>query len=108
MVDRLGVETLQSVELTSTNKPRGLTNPYLTLQVNFYPRCWNREQSSKHVTEYANQVFPGDDIEEAIPDPIPNSEVKLFGADGTAWATVWESRSLPGFIFFYFVVSIKM
>ena len=24
-------------------------------------------------------------IEEAIPDPIPNSEVKLFGADGTAW-----------------------
>jgi hypothetical protein len=27
----------------------------------------------------------GDFIEEAIPDPIPNSEVKLFGADGTAW-----------------------
>ena len=35
-------------------------------------------------------------IEEAIPDPIPNSEVKLLGADGTAWATVWESRTLPG------------
>ena len=27
----------------------------------------------------------GDFIEEAIPDPIPNSEVKLFRADGTAW-----------------------
>jgi hypothetical protein len=27
----------------------------------------------------------GDSIEEAIPDPISNSEVKLFGADGTAW-----------------------
>ena len=26
----------------------------------------------------------GDFIEEAIPDPIPNSEVKLFGANGTA------------------------
>ena len=29
----------------------------------------------------------GGDIEEATPDPIPNSEVKLFGADGTARAT---------------------
>jgi hypothetical protein len=38
----------------------------------------------------------GGDIEEAIPDPISNSEVKLFGADGTARATVWESRTLPG------------
>ena len=35
-------------------------------------------------------------IEKAIPDPIPNSEVKLLGADGTARATVWESRTLPG------------
>ncbi len=38
----------------------------------------------------------GGDIEEAIPDPLPNSEVKLFGADGTAWVTVWESRTPPG------------
>ena len=26
---------------------------------------------------------PGDYSEEVIPDPIPNSEVKLFSADGT-------------------------
>ena len=39
----------------------------------------------------------GDDFEEATPDPIPNSEVKLFGADGTAREAVWESRTLPGF-----------
>lgn len=38
----------------------------------------------------------GGDIEEAIPDPISNSEVKLFGADGTARIPVWESRTLPG------------
>jgi hypothetical protein len=38
----------------------------------------------------------GDDFEEATPDPIPNSEVKLFGADGTAREAVWESRTLPG------------
>ncbi len=39
----------------------------------------------------------GGDIEEATPDPIPNSEVKLVGADGTAREAVWESRTLPGF-----------
>jgi hypothetical protein len=38
----------------------------------------------------------GGDIEEATPDPIPNSEVKLFGADGTAREAVWESRTPPG------------
>ena len=40
----------------------------------------------------------GGDFEEATPDPFPNSEVKLFGADGTARVAVWESRTLPGFI----------
>ena len=38
----------------------------------------------------------GGDIEEVTPDPIPNSEVKLVGADGTARVAVWESRTLPG------------
>jgi hypothetical protein len=32
---------------------------------------------------------------EVTPVPIPNTEVKLSSADGTAWATVWESRALP-------------
>ncbi len=27
--------------------------------------------------------MPGNYCEEVIPDPIPNSEVKLFSADGT-------------------------
>ena len=30
--------------------------------------------------------------EEVTPVPISNTEVKLLRADGTAWATVWESR----------------
>ena len=34
----------------------------------------------------------GGDCEEVTPVPIPNTEVKLLRADGTAWATVWESR----------------
>jgi hypothetical protein len=37
----------------------------------------------------------GDHGEGEIPVPIPNTEVKPFSADGTAWATVWESRTLP-------------
>ena len=45
-----------------------------------------------------NPKFSGGDIEEVPPDPIPNSEVKLFGADGTATVTLWESRSLPEFL----------
>ena len=34
---------------------------------------------------------------EDTPVPIPNTEVKLSCADGTAWVTVWESRELPGY-----------
>ncbi len=41
-----------------------------------------------------NEIFGGHS-EKAPPVPIPNTEVKLLCADGTAWATVWESRSPP-------------
>src|SRR5207247_7638507 len=40
--------------------------------------------------------FSGDPTERATPVPIPNTEVKPLRADGTARATVWETRSLPG------------
>ena len=33
-----------------------------------------------------------DDSQEVPPVPIPNTEVKLYDADGTAGATLWESR----------------
>ena len=33
------------------------------------------------------------------PVPIPNTEVKPDTADGTAWETAWESRSLPAVFF---------
>ena len=39
--------------------------------------------------------FLGDHGEGDTPVPIPNTEVKPFSADGTAWVTVWESRTLP-------------
>ena len=38
----------------------------------------------------------GDHGDRVTPVPIPNTEVKLYGADGTAGVTLWESRlSLP-------------
>ena len=35
----------------------------------------------------------------ATPVPIPNTEVKTYCADGTVWATAWESRAPPGLFF---------
>jgi hypothetical protein len=46
--------------------------------------------SKKFVTN-----FFGGNGEEVTPVPIPNTEVKLFSADGTAWEAVWESRTPP-------------
>ena len=46
----------------------------------------------------ATPLFGGHS-EEAPPVPFPNTEVKLFSADGTAWETMWESRSLPNSFF---------
>ena len=38
----------------------------------------------------------GDNGVEEILLSIPNRTVKLYSANGTAWETVWESRTLPG------------
>ncbi len=53
-------------------------------------------------------VLPGDYYGEVTPVPIPNTEVKLSYADGTAFGR--ESRSSPGFFYcseFIKVVSFK-
>ena len=38
---------------------------------------------------------PGGYSEGETPGPIPNPEVKLFSADGTAREASWESRTPP-------------
>ena len=43
----------------------------------------------------AGQVS-GDLSEGVTPVPIPNTVVKPFSADDTAWVTVWERRPSPG------------
>lgn len=44
-----------------------------------------------------NCYLPGDHRNRGTPVPFPNTEVKPVIVDGTAWATVWKSRTLPGF-----------
>lgn len=48
---------------------------------------------------FSKFLFSGDYSEGETPVPIPNTAVKPLRANGTALVTVWESRSLPGFIF---------
>src|SRR5246127_2281969 len=42
-----------------------------------------------------SQQVLGDCSERDPPVPIPNTEVKPLSPDGTARASVWESRTLP-------------
>ena len=52
---------------------------------------------------YSNTIlFGGDDSQRATPVPIPNTEVKSLGADGTAGEAQWESRLSPPFLFFFY------
>ena len=48
------------------------------------------------LTSYNNLCESGDDGVEETLLPIPNRTVKLYSVNGTAWVTVWESRTLPG------------
>ncbi len=59
-----------------------------------------RTGDNKHHLPYPYKLtkFYGGHSKEDPPVPIPNTEVKLFSANGTARATVWESRSPPFFI----------
>ena len=39
----------------------------------------------------------GDNNEEEIPVPMPNTEVKLLSAENTCGLPCWKDRKLPGF-----------
>ncbi len=89
------MDAKQFAELTGTNRPCGLTMS-LRQTSNVV-----REIRIANLAPFVGTNDPkvsGGDLEEATPDPIPNSEVKLLGANGTAREAVWESRTLPGFM----------
>src|SRR5436309_10727309 len=57
----------------------------------------NKDQSTK-TKDRSFEKFSGGCVERVTPVPIPNTEVKPLGADGTARATAWESRKPPGLL----------
>ena len=55
-----------------------------------------RNQKSQIENPKFSNRFSGDFVGRVTPVPIPNTEVKPAGADGTARVTAWESRKSPG------------
>ena len=51
--------------------------------------------------ERSIQKISGDNNEEEIPVPMPNTEVKLFSAEDTCGLPCWENRKSPVFYFIY-------
>jgi hypothetical protein len=47
---------------------------------------------------FVSNIFGVNSIQ-VTPVSIPNTEVKLSCADGTAWEAVWESRKSPDIFF---------
>ena len=68
----------------------------LTL-VGAFNRRWPSQRPKYKDQRPFFEKFSGGCVERVTPVPIPNTEVKPLGADGTARATVWESRKPPGF-----------
>ena len=95
-VDRLGVEARRRVELTSTNRSIGLIaliiqcpsrkRISLKSRQTFWTRICAKKDAQSTKTPFASLLcFAGlVAFGEAIrPDPIPNSAVKRFSANGT-------------------------
>src|SRR5881296_1087643 len=65
--------------------------------VSFFDIAWVRLDQDRAESRIPNPepTFAGGQRSKVKNVPIPNTEVKPATADGTAWETVWESRSLP-------------
>ncbi len=71
------------------------TSPFIHILL--IREVWGVRRKTTNPTRLATYGIKilGDHSEGVTPVPIPNTEVKPFSADGTAWVTVWESRTLP-------------
>ena len=98
-VDRLGVKAWQHVQLTSTNQSHGLTVKFTDEQLRactvVSPTSLFDSQSPLGLL--SSFKFSGGFVERVTPVPIPNTEVKPLGADGTAREAAWESRTPPDY-----------
>ena len=65
--------------------------------------CWiKREKEDKIDIDKREEIWykrnAGENNEEEIPVPMPNTEVKLLGAENTYELPCWEDRKLPVFL----------
>src|SRR6185369_10288835 len=81
-------------------RPIGLTVKFACCKCGQHNATLTREFAFR-LSESTNALFDfsGGYVVGVTPVPIPNTEVKPYGADGTARVTVWESRTPPGLIF---------
>ena len=54
------------------------------------------------------QKFSGDNNEEEIPVPMPNTEVKLLSAEDTYELPCWENRKSPDFFMPFYSLGSKL
>ena len=71
------------MKLTSTNSSIGLIVTVMKVEIGFIFMI-NRKHFLDYFLKYCVAKWPGDYSADVPPDPIPNSNVKLCCADGTA------------------------
>ena len=98
LFDRTDVEAWQHVELTVTNCSFGLTIKFTvhTSHTTSLTCGFINPVSIQFLRSPQALQLLGDPSERVPPVPIPNTEVKPLSPDGTACASVWESRTSPG------------
>ena len=87
------------MKLTSTNKSLGLTVKFTDEQQALARlACGLHYSILKALRAFKSSFkFSGGFVERVTPVPIPNTEVKPLGADGTAREAAWESRTPPDY-----------
>ena len=60
------------------------------------------------IEEYDIRINAGDNNEEEIPVPMPNTEVKLLSAEDTYELPCWENRKSPDFFMPFYSLGSKL
>lgn len=91
------------MELTGTNRPRTFINTIRVCTRDSYPLYGSQPLHGLRRLLYMFYCmvfrFSGGHSGRETPGPIPNPVVKPSNADGTARGIVWESKTLPEYLY---------
>ena len=91
------------MELTGTNRPRTFINTIRVCARDSYPLYGSQPLHGLRRLMYVFYCmvfrFSGGHSGRETPGPIPNPVVKPSNADGTARGIVWESKTLPEYLY---------